>query len=117
MIAGLQACQEYGGDGGHAGGGGTRDGRAFQLRHALLEHGDGGIGQAGILEARAFALEAGFGFFGRVIGIAGGENQRFAGFLESRAHLAAAHRLGAPAPFSGFLVRRHKPLSLKACLF
>ena len=107
MIAGLEACQEHGGNGGHARGGGARRRRAFQQRHAFLEHRNGRIGQTGILIAGAFALEAGLGLLGCLIGVTGGENQRLAGFLEGGADLPAAHRLGALAPFAGFFVRRH----------
>jgi hypothetical protein len=107
VIARLQSCQEHGGDSRHAGSGGARHRRAFEQRHALFEHGNGGIGDATILIAWALALEAGSGLFGVLIGIAGGEDQRLAGFLEGGTDLSAAHRLGAFAPFARFFVGSH----------
>ena len=52
MIAGLQRRQEHGGHRRHAGGGGAADRGAFQRRHALLEHGDGGIAEAANIDSR-----------------------------------------------------------------
>ena len=44
VVARLQEAQEGRGHGGHAGGGGARRPGAFEQAHALLEHGDSGIG-------------------------------------------------------------------------
>ena len=79
-------------------------GGAFQRRHALLEHGDGGIAEAAILIAADLALEAGLGFLGRLIGIAGGEKQRLRGLLEGRAHLPARTARVRFFQFPGFLL-------------
>ena len=69
-----------------------------------------GLAIARIGEAVGLALEAGFRLLGRLIGVAGGHEQRFGGLLEGRAHLPAAHGLGARAPFARFFVRGHDGL-------
>ena len=118
VVAGLEEAQQRGGDGRHAGGGGARGFGAFQQPHALLEHGDGGIGEARIDEARVLVLEAGLGLLGAVVDERLGEEQRLGGLAEGRAQRAAVHqqRLGAPglrrAPaWAGFVGHR----ALLAC--
>ena len=64
VIAGLEEAQQRGGDGRHAGGGGARGLGALQQAHALLEHGDGRIGEAAVDEARVLVLEARLGLLG-----------------------------------------------------
>ena len=75
-IAGPDKAHQRGEHRGHAGR--RRPGRlgSLQQRHALLEHLDRRIAEAGIHEARFFALEARFGALGRVVGVAGGQIQR-----------------------------------------
>ena len=58
VIAGLELADQRHGDGRHAGRGCARGFRAFERRHAPLEHVDGRIGEARILIAGVFALEA-----------------------------------------------------------
>jgi hypothetical protein len=108
MIAGLQPRHEDGADRRHAAGGGAGNRRTFHRRHALLQHGNGGIADAAILVTGAFPLEAGFAFLGILIGIAGGQEQRLAGFLEGRAYLSTAYGQGAWTPIACFLVGGHE---------
>ena len=86
------------GDRRHAGGGGARGLGAFQQAHALLEHGDGRVGEARVDEAGVLVLEAGLGLLGAVVDEGLGEEQRLRRLAELRAQRAAVHeqRLGAP---------------------
>ena len=88
MIAGLQLPDERNSDRRHAGRGGARGLRAFERRHAPLEHIDGGIGEARILVAGILALEARLRLRGVVVDVALGEKERLGGLAERRAHCA-----------------------------
>ena len=94
VVASLQLAHQRGGDGRHAACGGARRLRAFEERHAALEHRDGRVGEARIDEARIVALEARFGLLHRVVEIALGEEQRLGGLLEPA---TAASRRGSIA--------------------
>src|SRR5690606_12669542 len=82
VIAGLQEREQAGGDGGHAGCGGATYLGAFEQAHALLEHGDGRVAEARILEARVLVLEAGLGLLGGGIDEALREKERLRGLAE-----------------------------------
>src|SRR5262249_6466240 len=82
---------------------GPRRAGALQETHALLEHGDGGIGVAAIDEA-ALALETLLGFFGGLVDVALGKKQRLGGLAEARAQAAAMHEARFEAPI--FLLLR-----------
>src|SRR5262249_40143674 len=71
------------------------------------EMGGGGVPAPVLLIPAGLALETGFGFLSRLIGITGGEKQRLGGLLERRAHLAAPHRQGALLPVFRFFVGGH----------
>ncbi len=103
VVAHAQAGQEGRGDRRHAAGGRASHGSAFQRRHALLEHGHGGIAETAILIAVDLAFEAGFGLFRRLIGEAGGQEQRLGRLLERRAQRPCPHSQRAGAHFPGFL--------------
>ena len=89
MVAGLDLAHHGGRHGRHAARGGARRFRAFEQRHALLEHGHGRVGEARIDEARVLALEARLGGFHRVVDEALGQEHRFGRFAELRAQRAA----------------------------
>ena len=97
MVAGLELAHQRRGHRRHAAGGGARRLGALEQRHALLEHGDGRIGEARIDEARRVAFEARLGLRHRVVEIALGEEQRLRGLLELRTHRAAVHQTGGGA--------------------
>ena len=88
VVAGLELADKREGDRRHAGRRGARGLGAFERRHALLEHLHGRIGEAGILVARIFALEARFGLGGVVVDVALGQEQRLGGLAELRAQRA-----------------------------
>ena len=106
MVARFQLAQHGGGDGGHAAGGGAGGLGALQQGHALFEHGDGGIGEARIDEARRLAFEARLGSLHVGIDIALGEEHGLGGLAELRAHGPAMHEPGRGAQlvhgFGGF---------------
>ena len=58
MIAGAHLAHQRSGHCCHPRRSRARGLRAFERRDALLEHGHGGIGEAGVLIARLFILEA-----------------------------------------------------------
>ncbi len=74
---------------------------AFHQRDAFLEHGDGRVLEARIGHPRSLAREPVGDGLRVVIGIARGEEQRFAGLAMLAAPGAAAHRLRRGAPFGG----------------
>ncbi len=94
VVAGLELADQRQRDGRHAGRGGARGFGAFERRHALFEHGHGRIGEARILEARLFVLEAALGLRGAVVDIALGQKQRLGGLAELRAQRAGMHEPG-----------------------
>ena len=94
VIAGLELADQRQRDRRHAGRGRARGFRAFERRHAPLEHVDGRIGKARILIAGIFALEARFGLGGAVVDVALGEKQRFRGLAERRAQRAGLDETG-----------------------
>ena len=97
MIARLELAQHGGGHGGHAAGGGAGGLGALQKRHALLEHGHGGIGEARIDEARRLAFEPRLGGLHVRIDIALGEEHGLGGLAKLRAHGPAMHKAGGLA--------------------
>ena len=72
---------------------------ALQQRHALLEHGDGGIGETGIDIFVVLPLECRFGLLGGKVNIARSCKYRLAGFLEAGPVGSAANEIG-PGPQS-----------------
>ncbi len=101
VVAGLEEGKERGGDGGHAGRGRARDLGALEQAKALLEHGDGGIAEAGVLVARVLVLEAGLGLLGARVDVALGEEEGFGGLAELGAEHAAVDELGVGMPGRG----------------
>ena len=103
VIAGLELADQRDGDRGHAGRGGARRFRAFERRHAALEHVDGRIGEARILIAGIFALEARLGLRRGVVDIALSQKHRLGGFAERRAQRAGLNQacFGAIGLFRG----------------
>ena len=97
MVAGAQLAHHRGGDRSHAGRGRARGLRAFERGHALLEHGDGRIGEARILVARVLVLEAPLGGERAVVDVALGEEQRLRGLAELRAQRAGMDQTGLGA--------------------
>ncbi len=106
MVACLQLAEDGGGDGGHAGGRGTRVLGAFQHAHALFEHVVGRAAVAGVDEAVRLALEAGFGGRRRVIDEALREEDRLGGFAVLGAGGSAVNELGGRAPGLAHVHRR-----------
>ena len=94
MIAGLELADQRQRHRRHSGRGRARGLGALECRHALLEHRHGRIGEARILEARLFALEAGLGLRGTVVDVALGEKQCFRGLAELRAQRAGMDEAG-----------------------
>ena len=94
MVARLDLADQRGGDRGHAARGGARGLRAFEQRHALLEHRDRRVGEARIDETRVLAFEARLRVLHRVVEIALGQEQRLRGLAELRAQRAAVDRAG-----------------------
>ncbi len=92
MIARLQQAHATRQDGGHAGGRRHALLGPFQGGQALLEHGDGGIGEASVDVARLFADEALRRLLRAVEGETGSEEQRLAVLMELALHIARAHR-------------------------
>ena len=103
MIARLDLAHQRGGDRRHPGRGRARGLRAFERGHALFEHAHGGIGEARILVAGLFVLEALFRAQGAVVDIALGEEQRLRCLAELRTQDSGMHELGlgAVASFGG----------------
>ncbi|MCY1547637.1 hypothetical protein D9M68_837060 [compost metagenome] len=98
MVAGANLAHHRIGNGGHAGGKGATGFGAFNQRHALLEHVDSGIGEARIIVAAGnLVLEQQFGMFRARIGIAGIEEEGFAGLVEGRTLATAMDHLGRGA--------------------
>ena len=97
VVAGPDLAHQRGGDRRHAGRGRARGLRAFERRHALLEHGHGRIGEARILVARLLALEAPLRAQRAVVDVALGEEQRLRGLAELRAQDAGMDQLGLGA--------------------
>ncbi len=94
MVAGPHLTHQCGVDCRHPGRGRARGLGAFERRHALLEHGDGGIGKARILVARLLVLEAPLGLQRIVVDVALGEEQRLRGFVELRTQNPGMHQAG-----------------------
>ena len=94
MIAGANLPHQRRGDRRHSGRGRARRGRAFERRHALLEHGDGRIGEARILIAGLLVLEALFRAERGLVNVALREIQRLAGLRELRAQDTGMDELG-----------------------
>src|SRR5207244_498639 len=82
------------GDRCHSGRGRARGGRAFERHHALLEHGDGRVGEARILIAGLLVLEALFRAERGLVDVALREIKRLAGLRELRAQDTGMHELG-----------------------
>src|SRR6516162_1350903 len=99
VVAGLEKAEQRCGDRGHARRRGPRRASALQQTHALLEHGDGGVGVAAIDEA-TLALETLLGFLGRSVDIALGEEERLGGLAKGGAQTAAVHEARFEAPIS-----------------
>ena len=91
-VAGLEQRQQGEEHRRHAGRGGAAGLGAFERGEAVLEHRDGRIAEARILEVRALALEGRLGLLGAVVGVARGQEERLRRLVEVAAHLAAAHR-------------------------
>ena len=70
VIAGLEEAQQRGRHRRHPRGRGAGRLRPFQQAHALLEHADGGIGEARVDVARVLVLEAGLGLLGAGVDVA-----------------------------------------------
>ena len=94
MIAGLELAGQRQRYRGHPGRGRARGFRAFERRHARLEHCDRRIGEARILEARLFVLETALGLGGVLVDVALGEKQRFGSLAELRAQRAGMDQTG-----------------------
>ncbi|ODS03003.1 hypothetical protein AUC71_12175 [Methyloceanibacter marginalis] len=90
--------QERRGDGRHAARHAACRLCAFQRAHAVLEHGDGGIGVTAIDIAFRVALEPGLRLLGAVIDIAGVEEDGLGGLAELAAPRALVHELGGGRP-------------------
>ena len=101
MVARLQLAHQGRGDRRHAACRGARRLRAFQERHAPLEHGDGRVGEARIDEPRILALEPRLRHLHRVVEIALREEQRLRGLLEAGAQRPAVNELGRGAQALG----------------
>ena len=85
VVAALHAAQERRRDRAHARREAQRGFRTFQRAHAVLEHGDRGVGVARINEALVLALEAGLGLLGGVVDEALREVERLRRFAVRRA--------------------------------
>ena len=94
MIAGLELADQRQRHRRHAGRGRARGFGAFERRHARLEHRDGRIGEARILKAGLFVLEAPLGLGGVLVDVALGEEQRLRGLAELRAQCAGMDETG-----------------------
>ena len=86
MVAGPDLAHQRGGDGRHARRSGAAGLGALEGGHALLQHGDGRVREAGILEARILVQEARLALLGAVIDMALRQEQRLGGLAELRAH-------------------------------
>ena len=98
MVPGPQLRHQGGKHGGHAGAGRLARLGALEKGEAALKHGDSGVAEARIDEARRFALEARFGLGRIFIDKARGQKHRFAGLAMRRTPRAATHHAGRPAP-------------------
>ena len=94
VIAGLELTDQRQRHRRHAGRGRARGFGAFERRHALFEHRDGRIGEARVLEARLFVLEAALGLGGAVVDIALRQEQRLGSLAELRAQRAGMNQTG-----------------------
>ena len=94
MVAGAHLSHQGEGDRGHSGRGGARGFRSLELRDALLEHGDRRIGEARILIAGIFALEARLGLCRIFVNVSLGQEQRFRRLAELRTQDAGLHQAG-----------------------
>ncbi len=108
VIARLELTEQRDGDRRHAGRGRARGLRAFERRHARLEHRNRRIGEARILVARLLVLEAPLGLRGGLVDIALRQEQRLGGFAELRAQRAGVDQAGL-GPVAG-LRRMHRGL-------
>ena len=94
MIARAHRAHQRGGDGGHAGGGTAGGFRPLKRTQALFQHRHGGVGEAGVDEARILAHETLFALLGGIVDMALREEQRLGGFSELRAQGAGVNKLG-----------------------
>ena len=94
VVAGLDLAGERQRHRRHAGRGRARRFGAFERRHARLEHRHRRIGEARVLVAGLFVLEAPLGLGGAVVDIALGEKERLGGFAELRAQRAGMDEAG-----------------------
>src|SRR5690606_23964417 len=106
MVAGLELAEEGGGHRRHAGRRGARRAGALEEAHALLEHGNGRVGETRIDETGLIAGKARRGTLGAVIDEALSEEERLGGLAEFRSQGAAMYELGrrSEALLVGFLL-------------
>ena len=82
MITGVELAHQGGEHGGHARCRGAADLGPFEQRHALLEHGDGGVGKTRIDVTIDLPLEGTLGILGGLVDVARGQEQPLAGLEE-----------------------------------
>ena len=99
VIASAHLAHQRGVDRRHAGRGRARGFRAFQERHALLEHRDGRIREPRILIAGLLVLEAALGLQRVVVDVALRQVERLGRLAELRAQRASVHEAGFGAVF------------------
>ena len=118
-LAGAQSAEEGSEHRRHSARRGAAGFRAFEQPQPLLEHLNGRIAVARVKETLAVVLERGFRLRGAAVDKAGGQIERFAGFLKPAAHRTAAHQdgrlLDLGRDFGGQYLLGHRRCSSRIC--